>query len=108
MYSSYLYVHSAVVQSHEPSYLKPLTFTKVNHASEYFPLGWSLWSPRSLLPPGVQLMAALGMDVNSILQSCPIHLHLPYLIEREIEREREREREGERERETEREEREKE
>ena len=40
--------------------------------------------PRALLPQGVQRIAALGMDVNGILQTCPIHLHLRRLTSREM------------------------
>ena len=39
--------------------------------------------PRVVLPPAVQRMATLGMDVSSILQTWPIHLHLWRLTERE-------------------------
>ena len=31
---------------------------------------------RAVLPPGVQRMATLAMNVNGILQTWPIHLHL--------------------------------
>ena len=40
--------------------------------------------PRAPLPPGVQRKATLGMDVNDILQTWPIHLHLRRLTSREM------------------------
>ena len=38
--------------------------------------------PRAVLPPGVQRMATLGIVVNGIRQTWPIHLHLRHLSSR--------------------------
>ena len=53
----------------------------ISHSTDLLHVSFGL--PRALLPPGVQRVATLGIDINGILLTWPIHLHLRHLTSSE-------------------------